>query len=904
MLSKYLFILFLCLSPLSIFGQGQTSRWYFGKGAGIQFNNDGSVTSLTDSRINTLEGCASLSDASGNLILYTDGIRVFNKNHDVMVNGTGLYGDPSSTQSAIIVQKPDDPNIIYIFSVDTSTSQNDLDRGLNYSVVDLTLDGGNGAITQKNINLLPDCSEKIAAVLKNCLDQSIWVVTLGPETFKTGPFNTYYAFQVDENGVNTTPVTSTFNNLNIEDPRGYLKFSADGNVLASANGNSGLFIYSFSGATGLLSQQREIKVSVPNKSAYGLEFSPNQQFLYVHTFNDAAPIEVGVHSSSLLQYDITEPNIASTEVELDQRPIYRGALQLGQNGKIYRTTAENYLIGSDHLGVIENPNEKGIAANYIHDAVYLGNGIANQGLPPFVQSFFNRVELIKNEDGTTSTSLSICEGNEFTLEAESIPNATYHWKKNGNPISNATNTLTIAPASFSDSGRYSLEIISNNPSICPIIGEAFISVNAIPNAPTLSLSQCDIVMNNNIDGVTQFNLNEAIFDNSFSFTFYESMADANLDNPIPNPVGYSNTTPFDQLIYYKIVDTNGCENVGELQLIVESIVLTEEDEKYFPICDEDPHDVLLAGFFDLDAFREANYPLSTVSFYPTQADAILEQNPIDKEYISTSTTIFARIEDANACEDVDLINLVVYPAPTLDFMDEVIWCTDGPPHSIDAPDGFDIYRWYQEEGNDHIFIANDQNMQVTSTGNYILEVGNIYPTPNGPMECTNTARFKILPSNKALVKDILVSDISENNMVEIQVSGDGDYEYSLDGISYQDSPLFENVEPGLLTGHVRDKNGCGLSKKMISVIGYPKFFTPNGDGINDSWQIIGINEQFQPESIILIYDRYGKLLAQVSPKTQGWNGMYNNSHLPASDYWFAVTLQDGRVFKGHFTLKR
>ncbi|MEX0315340.1 MAG: hypothetical protein AB3N18_14280, partial [Allomuricauda sp.] len=423
MLYKYCTILVLCLSSYSLFAQGETANWYFGNGAGISFNNDGTVTPLNNGRINTFEGCASISDASGNLILYTDGIRVYNRNHVVMQNGTGLYGDPSSTQSAIIVEKPNDPNILYIFTVDTSTFEGDPDFGLNYSTVDLTLDNGNGAIVNKNVSLLEDCSEKISAVVKNCFDKSIWVVALGKENTGAAPFDTYYAFEVAPSGVNTTPVKSTFANLQVVDPRGYLKFSADGSTLASANSASGLYLYNFDVNTGVLSNQQQLLVSAPNKFPYGIEFSPNQRFLYAHTSNNAPAGEVGVHSSSLLQYDLTATNISASEIEIDRRSIYRGALQLGQNGKIYRTIAENYLNGTPYLGVIDNPNELGNAANYRHNAVFLNGRNATQGLPPFIQSFFDRVDIIKNADGSTGSSLALCEGDQFTLEAENIPNA-------------------------------------------------------------------------------------------------------------------------------------------------------------------------------------------------------------------------------------------------------------------------------------------------------------------------------------------------------------------------------------------------------------------------------------------------------------------------------------------------
>ena len=103
---------------------------------------------------------------------------------------------------------------------------------------------------------------------------------------------------------------------------------------------------------------------------------------------------------------------------------------------------------------------------------------------------------------------------------------------------------------------------------------------------------------------------------------------------------------------------------------------------------------------------------------------------------------------------------------------------------------------------------------------------------------------------------------------------------------------------------VRDKNDCGIAEELVSVIGFPRFFTPNNDGYNDTWQVKGVNAQFQPNTLIYIYDRYGKLISQIDPAGLGWNGIQNGRPLPNDDYWFSITLEDGRIFKDHFSLKR
>jgi gliding motility-associated-like protein len=147
---------------------------------------------------------------------------------------------------------------------------------------------------------------------------------------------------------------------------------------------------------------------------------------------------------------------------------------------------------------------------------------------------------------------------------------------------------------------------------------------------------------------------------------------------------------------------------------------------------------------------------------------------------------------------------------------------------------------------------------------------------------------------------------SDSNSITINATGvGGNYEYSLDGSPFQDSPTFSNVISGIHTVTVRDKNGCGSVTDTILVINYPKFFTPNADGYNDTWNIIDLKEQ--AKAVIYIYDRYGKLLTQIFPHRKGWDGLYNGSQMPSTDYWFTVSYEEdnqSKEFKSHFSLKR
>ncbi len=889
-------------TPILIFSQGETANWYFGNNAGIRFNNDGSTTVLTDGQLNTLEGCATISNDQGDLLFYTDGKRVYNRDHNLMENGSGLYGNASSTQSAIIVPRPDSTNIFYIFTVDVSLAEGDIDNGLNYSIVDLSYNGGNGRVIQKNINLLVDSSEKLSAVVKDCSDNSIWLITLASENGDENVFNTYHAFEINAVfGVIHTSVKSTFNDIDIEDPRGYLKFSPDGKKMASANMSSGLYIYDFDALTGTVSNQEQVFIQDEHKNAYGIEFSKNGNFLYVHSSNDVRGTNQPTgHSSSLLQFSLNDINMSSSEVVLHKDNMYRGALQLGNNGKIYRTIAVNYQTGTPYLGVIDEPNKKGTSANYLHNAVFLESRNATQGLPPFIQSFFSTIDLVSNEDGSTSGSLTICEGEPFKFEAEYSPGATYHWSKDGNPFPNPDNHIFEVNASEEiDAGRYTVEIIPSDARKCVIYGEVALAVNQSPEGNNLTLTQCDTGPSNLLDGLTSFNLNQIEKQNDFVYTFYESETDLLSDLPIDNPENFINSSPYHQTIYYKVSNQSNCSNSGEILLNVKDVVLNSDQYSFYS-CDENPEDNVLVGNFDLETIKTDNFSGQNIKFYSSLEDVALEQNELDNWFTSESTTILGRIENNNQCEDVLQINLNVNPSPLFQMDEFYTICLNNPLLPVYAPEGFDSYTWIKKNENSETNIGSGENAIITEPGIYILEASYQYAQTSSTISCSNRVEFEVVPSNIAKIENLDIKDISTNNSVTIEVSGLGDYEYSLDGINYTDDNLFNNVPAGFNIVYVNDKNGCGVSEKLVSVAGYDKFFTPNADRNNDYWELKGLKNM----KSVSIFDRYGQLIAFLNPQNPKWDGTSNNINVPSSDYWFKAKLEDGREFKGHFTLKR
>ncbi|MEW4924986.1 T9SS type B sorting domain-containing protein [Algibacter sp. 2305UL17-15] len=905
-MKKIAVFVFLWGITLSVSAQKQAANWYFGEHAGLKFDLDtNSITTPLDGQLSTREGCASISDENGNLLFYTDGLTIWNKNHNVMSNGFGLFGDSSSTQSAIIVPKPENPDVFYVFTVDNFLD--DINEGLNYSEVNMSLDSGLGAVTVKNVNLLNISSEKITAVIKDCLDGSIWVLTFASKDGLTDVYDTYHAFEVSNTGINTTAIKTTFGS-GILDARGYLKLSPDGTKVASAHVTDGLFVYDFDASTGKLSNEINLSINRANNAAfpYGVEFSPDSNLLYVNSSNNFSDRDdwenhnnPSNHFAALTQFDFREALLQQSEITIDERESYRGALQLGPNGKIYRATSSSYNNGLSGLGVIEDPNEIGPSCNYRHNAVNLSPALSSQGLPPFIVSFFNtQIDIIKN--GKSTINLDVCDQGSYTLESVNLPGATYIWTLDGNPLSHTNFDLEVTKA-----GHYKVYIDPNNGD-CAIEGQAFVNFNPNPEAFDHLMFQCD--EDGIVDGLTAFNLKEA--ENVLTGGETTSTAKFYLDpartNEITDPENFSNTTN-QQTIYVEVINViTSCTSNSELILDVSG---TDSFDTEIAVCDEDGSDDGVHVFNLTDAnsaIVNGLPPGLDISFFKTYDDALLEQNDLGDTYTNTtpmSQIIYARVENENNCYGISEVTLTVHPLADIEALSSEYYCTNFFPKPIAINAGLNstnisdyTYSWSTGD--------NGYQIQVNAVGSYTVTV------TDNVTGCSNVGTITVAPSSIATITSFKVDDATQNNSIVVFVEGDGTYQYQLIDNNktivapFQDSNFFENVKPGFYEVAVRDiKNDCGTIKDNVAVIGFPKFFTPNNDGYNDTWQVYGISKEFQPETKISIYNRHGKLIKELSPLSEGWDGLFDGQRLPSDDYWFVVKLQDGRIYKNHFTLK-
>ena len=323
----------------------------------------------------------------------------------------------------------------------------------------------------------------------------------------------------------------------------------------------------------------------------------------------------------------------------------------------------------------------------------------------------------------------------------------------------------------------------------------------------------------------------------------------------------------------------------------ESLVI---NQNLFTECDADENQDGKT-VFDLDNIKNllfTNLPVGyVVSFFeiPTSTTA-LPTNYTNT--IPNNHTIYARIMNVQGCYSDYPVNLVVNTFDAI-LVDETIGLCEDSILTLDAGSGFSTYEWNT--------IPPQFTQQITVNSGGIYEV-----TVTNALNCPKTKTFTVTASGIATIENIAINDFQENNTATIEISSAslGDYEFSLDGVNYQDSNVFSNLNAGEYTVYIQDKKGCGIVFETFYILDYPKYFTPNNDGYNDTWYIKNLEKRNLENSIITVFDRYGKLLKQISGVSEGWNGTFNGNLLPANDYWFEIKLTNGKSVKGHFTLKR
>ncbi|PQB04598.1 T9SS type B sorting domain-containing protein [Aureitalea marina] len=876
--SKTSLLLLLLAFPLQLLAQREAANWYFGTKAGLTFNS-GEAVPLLDGELDTLEGCESISNANGDLQFYTDGKVVFTRNHQIMPNGEGLLGSVSSTQSALVVPKPKSNSIYYIFTADDvrSYQTNDGDGdGFNYSVVDMSLNGGLGDVVEKNIQLLDNGSEKVTAVGK-ADGQDFWVVTHYRDSF--------YAYEITEDGVNETPVVSVigpnvsdFNNF-----RGAMKSSPVGDRIAICHTifepsyRGELRLYDFDRETGVLSNELLVDESLVY---YGVEFSSNSKQLFA-SGKIFDPAQDRTTQINVVQFDLTAPNITSTlftqaSITNNFQGDLAGSLQIAINRKIYHS------IPAVSLSVINSPNNYGLDADFRAFDVTLGGRTSKFGLPPYIQSFFESV--VRAEQ--------FCFGDEtqFFIETDE-PIDSISWNF-GDPASGANNNSTLLEPThvFSSTGVFTVTIDVNFQNGVSKTFIEFIEIADSPQVnPFVDLVQCDV--DGNDDGRSIFNLNEAIpllVDNPLGYTanFFLTLDDAIENAQNIDPIGYANTED-GQIIYARVFQDALCFEIAEVRLLVEP--MSQLEDRVMPACNRSAGPlVVIIEVGDLLETLSEEFPGSDITFFPTRQDALLETEVVTDEFripITAAPEIYFRVEDLNACAFIGKIDLEILFSPNIEDQ-QVVLCPNEPSVTISPGPDFLRYEWSTGETTPSI--------DVSVPGTYEVTVFN-------GADCDDTAIIEVTRPDVPMSLEVVVRDFSDNNQILVEIDQPDAYQYGLDDNALQSSPVFDDLAVGPYTVFVW-REGCLIYEETVLVGGPPNFFTPNNDGFHDLWQITARREL--QDARISIFDRFGKMIKQMRGDNMGWDGTYLGNPLPSSDYWYRIVLNDGRTVTGNFSLKR
>lgn len=685
-LKKYIILFFYFVFYIS-YAQKEANIWYFGENAGLDFNS-GVPLPLTNSQMDTHEGCAVLSNSAGQMIFYSNGVTVWNKNHQIMLNGSGLLGNESSTQSCVIVPKPGSTSLYYIF---TTTDEGNSD-GFKYSVVDMTLDGGLGAVTnEKNVDIYTPTSEKLT-VVKHSNKIDYWIITHGWNNKK------FYSYLLKSTGLDYVPVVSNIGTVIPRpfigtggDAAGVMKVSPDGSKLVACHSNLEIAeLFDFDNTTGKISNNQIL--SSGQNALYGAEFSVDNKVLYISRHGKIA------------QYDLTANPISSSEFVLNANDNSSSAIsmQLGPDNKIYVA-----LIFSNKIAVINKPEVLGAGCDFQNSSIDLGGRMCKSGLPTFVQSFF--VEVDFKIDNTC-----VGENSQFTLNTnQPILSATWDFG-DGSPIQNSA----IGNHVYGTPGNYTVSVIASTAS-GTIVKSRTITIYAMPTAST---PQDILVCDDNNDGLYEFDLtsrSNAILNgqdaNQYLIKYYASASDYSNNLPIAMPSKYINPVAYQQQtiiaeVYNK--DNGECKATTTFNIDVFDSPKPQTNITPFTSCDNTSFGTDADGRVRFDLTLKNTEILNgqsssqfTIIYFKDAG--LTNAIPTPANYVNTNSTetIYVKVtnvDNAN-CFATTSFSLQVFPLPTITSIVSLKQCDDNI-------DGFSVFNL--TEANSKI-SANYQNETFT-----------------------------------------------------------------------------------------------------------------------------------------------------------------------------------------------
>ena len=878
-MTRLAFFIVLFFTSLFTLSQKQANYWHFGLNAGLDYSG-GEPVPINDSKLETYEGCSSISDIDGNFLFYTDGSYIWNRNNQFMPNGTGLYGHTSSTQSAIIVPVSDNGPLYYAFTIDAVDGWPDV-SGLCYSIVNMELENGLGDVIEssKNTLLMPDHCEKVTAV-GNYEGDGTWIVLHKWQT------NEFYAYLLTSSGIDP-PVITTAGPVITGiggTSKGYIKISPDGQTLAVAHAGLNMIqIMDFNIQTGVVSNAFQDK-GFGTQRPYGISFSPDSRFLYVSTWKSE-------NGSGLYQYDL----LAGSNQEILQSKYMvglnvDGALQLAPNNRIYAANS-----GTPFLGVILYPNEKGPACTYVSEIQSLAGKTCEWGLPPFVQSFFNPEVSFINDPPCYTVATQFYENCAF--DPDSVL-----WDF-GDPASGDENTSReFEPTHlFTSDGLFTITLTAYS-GTDNVQESKVIRVNLIPdvnlgNDTALCNGNSIIIQaNEGYDNYLWHNgFSTQTFETDTAGTFWVKVTNAGCVNHDSIVLEISPNYFYDTLMnicfgetieiggqtigvpgtYFDSLNTiNGCDSIYQIELLVNDTALLERD---ISICTGDS--VFAGGawqsesgtYYDyLDTYQGCD---STVITNLTVDDIIQTYAQADicegdsiflaEDYQTTAGTYYDTAVSVSGCDSIHTTMLEVFElySKTID---------------TNICEGESVYAGGEYQTDEGTYYDNLQSLHGCDS----LITTNIYVEP---LPTVDLGKDTLLPIDAEL-------------LLEATYPG-ADYLWQ-DGST---DSVFLVTEEG--TYSVTVSTGCGSVEDAIEITYQqpeippctpqsPNAFSPNGDGLNDEFKLI--SECEYTTFNLRIFDRWGKLIFEATDLDAGWDGTSNGKEAPIGAYIWRVEYSESR----------
>lgn len=378
---------------------------------------------------------------------------------------------------------------------------------------------------------------------------------------------------------------------------------------------------------------------------------------------------------------------------------------------------------------------------------------------------------------------------------------------------------------------------------------------------------------------------------NIQISYHGSQADAAsgnnpLSDPFTNPIAFQ-----DAYVYIRVHEST--QNITYI-IPVHIIISVAPDAANGSLTECRDAESGLAEFNLDDAKNSINpNPNVNIKFYNSQQDMQNNQNPLPAVIsISENKTIYVRVDDGTQdCYGTSILNLKI-PEADVDYQDYVAFCK-GTAVVLSIPDEFTSYHWNGLQGEDLNQPLDGYEVSVSQPGDYSVTVTDL----NG---CTFILPFEVVNGGEPVITNVV---INSDQSVTVQVSPAGNYEYSLDGIFWQSSPVFYGLAPNDFEVHVRDLVGCYAEKYNFTYFIIPNFITPNGDGFNDDWKIRGMS-QF-PDARIKIFDRYGKMFVdrKINSAEVIWDGRYMGSPVQSGTYWYIMTLDENQKISGHINVR-